>query len=105
MRFFSRLYTCAFPRKYRGLFSALTRVAVPIFFIITGYFYSDTIARHEEAHQIKKIILLVIEASNRGKHPILYLEHHAQYFQGRQHSIVYPVDFYWKEYIEVFIPK
>ena len=44
-------------------FMALTRIAVPIFFMITGYFYSDTVARHKEKRQIKKILYLVVEAN------------------------------------------
>lgn len=44
-------------------FTALTRVAVPIFFMITGYFYSDIIAKHKKKQQIKKIFLLVIKAN------------------------------------------
>ena len=36
---------------------------MPIFFMITGYFYSDTVARHKEKRQIKKIFFLVIEAN------------------------------------------
>ena len=31
--------------------------------MITGYFYSDTVARHKEKHQIKKIGGLIIEAN------------------------------------------
>lgn len=37
------------------------RVAVPIFFMITGYFYGDTVARHKENRQIRKIFYLVVE--------------------------------------------
>ena len=44
-------------------FTALARVAVPVFFIITGYFYSDTVARHKEKQQIKKILCLAVEAN------------------------------------------
>ena len=52
-----------FPGKVGAYFTTLTRVAVPIFFMITGYFYSDTVARHKEKHQIKKIGGLIIEAN------------------------------------------
>ena len=52
-----------FPGRVGAYFTALTRIAVPIFFMITGYFYSDTIARHKENRQIKKIFFLVIEAN------------------------------------------
>lgn len=44
-------------------FTALTRIAVPIFFMITGYFYSDVVKRGGETRQIKKILKLVIEAN------------------------------------------
>ena len=53
----------SFPGKIGAYFTALTRVAVPIFFMITGYFYSDTITRHKEKQQIKKIFYLLAEAT------------------------------------------
>ena len=52
-----------FPGKVGAYFTALTRIAVPVFFMITGYFYSDTVARHKEKHQIKKILYLLVEAN------------------------------------------
>lgn len=52
-----------FPGKVGAYFTTLTRVAVPVFFMITGYFYSDTVARHKEKQQIKKIFYLVVEAN------------------------------------------
>lgn len=52
-----------FPGKVGAYFTTLTRVAVPVFFMITGYFYSDTVARHKEKHQIKKILYLLVEAN------------------------------------------
>lgn len=52
-----------FPGKFGAYFMTLTRVAVPIFFMISGYFYSDTIRRHKEKRQIKKILMLVLEAN------------------------------------------
>ena len=52
-----------FPGRVGAYFTALTRIAVPIFFMITGYFYSDTVARHKEKQQIKKILYLVVEAN------------------------------------------
>ena len=56
-----------FPDEAGAYFTTITRIAVPIFFMITGYFYSDTAARHKEKHQIKKIFYLVVGAN------ILYL--------------------------------
>ena len=52
-----------FPGRVGAYFTSLTRIAVPIFFMITGYFYSDTVARHKEKQQIKKIFCLVVEAN------------------------------------------
>ena len=52
-----------FPGKVGAYFTALTRVAVPVFFMITGYFYLDTVARHKEKQQIKKILCLAVEAN------------------------------------------
>jgi len=37
----------------------LARVAVPIFFMITGYFYTATVEKHREIKQIKKILCLI----------------------------------------------
>ena len=52
-----------FSGRVGAYFTTLTRIAVPIFFMITGYFYSDTVARHKEEQQIKKILYLVVEAN------------------------------------------
>ena len=52
-----------FPGLTGEYFMALTRVAVPIFFMITGFFYSDIIERHKGKQQIKKIFCLSIEAN------------------------------------------
>ena len=52
-----------FPGEFGAYFTTLTRVAVPIFFMITGYFYGDTVARHKKGRQIKKILYMVVEAN------------------------------------------
>ena len=52
-----------FPGKVGAYFTALTRIAVPIFFMITGYYYSDTVMRNNEKRQIKKILCLIVEAN------------------------------------------
>lgn len=39
----------------------LTRIAAPIFFMISGYFYADIVKKRGRIRQIKKIIKLVIE--------------------------------------------
>lgn len=44
-------------------FTTLTRIAVPIFFMITGYFYADVVKRGGETSQIRKLLKLVIEAN------------------------------------------
>ncbi len=41
----------------------LTRVAVPIFFMITGYFYEQTCKNEREGKQIKKVIWLAVGAN------------------------------------------
>lgn len=52
-----------FPGPVGEFFVSLARIAVPVFFIITGYFYSDTVRKHGEIKQIKKILKLVIVAN------------------------------------------
>ena len=49
-----------FPGTIGAYFTALTRIAVPIFFMITGYFYKDTIAAGKEKRQIRKILRLFL---------------------------------------------
>ncbi|ODA39132.1 acyltransferase [Desulfosporosinus sp. BG] len=44
-------------------FTALTRIAVPVFFMITGYFYSVTVRKRHTNNQIIKIIKLTIGAN------------------------------------------
>lgn len=50
-----------FPGTAGEYFIALTRIAVPIFFMITGYFYTDV--GGGQTRQIKKILKLSIEAN------------------------------------------
>lgn len=52
-----------FPGIVGKYFTALTRIAVPIFFMITGYFYVDTNVGDREITQIKKILKLLVEAN------------------------------------------
>lgn len=52
-----------FPGIAGEYFTPLTRIAVSIFFMITGYFYSDVVNKHGEIRQIRKILKLVIEAN------------------------------------------
>lgn len=41
----------------------LTRVAVPIFFMITGYFYEQTCQKGREGKQMKKVLWLAVSAN------------------------------------------
>ena len=54
---------CPFPGEAGAYFTSLTRIAVPIFLMITGYYYCDTVERGKTVMQIKKILVLVIEAN------------------------------------------
>lgn len=51
-----------YPPAVRGssYLVALTRIAVPIFFMITGFFYADAAERKKTGKQLKKIFRLVI---------------------------------------------
>ena len=51
------------PRVIGEYFTTLTRIAVPVFFMITGYFYLDVEKRNDEIRQIKKIFNLVLETN------------------------------------------
>ena len=52
-----------FPGFVGNYITALSRFAVPIFFMITGYFYSDVVKKGRTARQIKKIFILMVEAN------------------------------------------
>lgn len=56
-----------FPDLAGDIFTPLTRIAVPMFFMITGYYYSHTKERQKEKKQIIKIFKLFASAN------ILYL--------------------------------
>ena len=49
-----------FPGMAGATVTPLTRIAVPLFFMITGYYYSRTKERGRETKQIKKILLLLL---------------------------------------------
>lgn len=49
-----------FPGAFGKYFVALARSAVPVFFMITGFFYSQTAMKNRTVKQIKKIFGLVI---------------------------------------------
>ena len=40
--------------------ASLARFAVPVFFMITGFFYDKTVSNNKEKHQLKKILILLI---------------------------------------------
>ncbi|MGN0417948.1 acyltransferase family protein [Anaerostipes faecalis] len=44
-------------------FTSLTRIAMPIFFMITGYFYFDVVKKVGKIRQIKKILKLITEVN------------------------------------------
>ncbi len=56
-----------FPGLVGDIFTPLTRIAVPLFFMITGFYYSRTKERQKEKKQISKIFKLFASAN------ILYL--------------------------------
>ncbi len=49
-----------FPEPLGSIFTPITRMAVPIFFMITGYFYSSTKEKCGELKQIKKIGVIFV---------------------------------------------
>lgn len=49
-----------FPGIIGTCVTAIARVGVPVFFMITGYFYDTVIEKGKELYQIKKIFLLMI---------------------------------------------
>lgn len=52
-----------FPGVFGECVTTLARIAVPVFFMITGYFYSDVVKRAGEIQQIKKVLTLAIKAN------------------------------------------
>lgn len=49
-----------FPGLVGDIITPLTRIAVPLFFMITGYYYSYTKERNREKNQLKKIFRLFV---------------------------------------------
>lgn len=86
-----------FPGVAGEYFTALTRIAVPIFFMITGYFYSDVIDRHREVIQIKKIFRLLIEAN------LLYLLWDTFYAVLRHNSDFFSTTFTIKNFLKFIV--
>lgn len=42
--------------------ASLARFAVPVFFMITGFFYDKTVFNNKEKHQLKKILILLVSS-------------------------------------------
>lgn len=49
-----------FPGEFGKYFISIARIAVPIFFMITGFYYKDVINKNKENNQIIKIIKLIV---------------------------------------------
>lgn len=54
---------CPFPGVFGEYFVAISRIAVPVFFMITGFFYQSTVKRNREKQQIIKILVLTATAN------------------------------------------
>ena len=52
-----------FVGKFGGYFTALARIAVPIFFMITGFYYTKLVKEHKERKQLKKLFFLMLKAN------------------------------------------
>ena len=52
-----------FPGKFGACFKDISRIAVPIFFIITGFFYFDIVKKNSQLKQIKKICCMILFAN------------------------------------------
>ena len=52
-----------FPGLMGNIITPLTRIAVPLFLMITGYYYSCMIERKNEKKQLLKILRLFISAN------------------------------------------
>lgn len=50
----------SFPGVIGEYFAPLTRIGVPIFFMITGYFYFDIVMKQKQYKQIQKLFRLFI---------------------------------------------
>lgn len=54
---------CPFPGRIGEYFITITRIAVPLFFMITGYYFPSIKKNNREKSQIIKIVLLVLKAN------------------------------------------
>lgn len=52
-----------FPGKLGEYFTSLTRVAVPIFFMITGFYYMNVVRSGKRLSQIKKVFWLAVKSN------------------------------------------
>ena len=53
----------SFPTSLGTAIVSLSRVAVPLFFVVTGYYYAHTKERRSEKKQIKKIFCLIVTSN------------------------------------------
>ena len=58
--FFVVVIHAPFHGRLGAYFTSLMRIAVPVFFMITGFFYQDVVARRAEKRQILKTLQLII---------------------------------------------
>lgn len=61
--FFVVCIHCPFPGSFGAYFTSITRIAVPIFFMITGFFYMNSVNRNRELLQIKKMAVLIVTSN------------------------------------------
>ncbi|MCC8192293.1 MAG: acyltransferase, partial [Ruminococcus sp.] len=54
---------CPFPGEFGRYISSLSRIAVVIFFMITGFFYDGIVKRNAVKSQIRKMLTLLIKAN------------------------------------------
>ena len=57
------LHTELLAPVFGGNLESLCRFATPVFFIITGYFYSSTVKRGKAVSHIKRVIVLILVAN------------------------------------------
>ena len=61
--FFIIVIHIPFPGEVGGYIDALARFAVPVFLMITGYFYTGVVQRNRTGVQLKKVLFLVLGAN------------------------------------------
>lgn len=88
-----------FPGETGAYFVTISRIAVPIFFMITGYFYVDIKEQHKEKNQIIKIIVL-----NLKSNLIFFIWDIAFHLLGKKSLIDFVQSlFSWKNLFKLFV--